>query len=79
VDMHPVHLTRVFRTYYRVSIGTFLRRLRLDWAASQLATAPDSLADIALQAGFADQSHFTRAFKKYTGVTPGHYRRALRA
>ncbi|HMB89218.1 MAG TPA: AraC family transcriptional regulator [Rhodothermales bacterium] len=79
VDIHPVHLARVFRTYYRVPIGTFLRRLRLDWAASQLATAPDHLADIALQAGFADQSHFTRVFKKYTGVTPGHYRRVLRA
>lgn len=79
VDIHPVHLARVFRTYYRVPIGTFLRRLRLDWAASQLITAHASLAELALQAGFADQSHFTRAFKKYTGVTPGHYRRALRA
>jgi len=37
-----------------------------------------SLADIAIDAGFADQSHLTRNFKRFTGRTPGEYRTFLR-
>jgi AraC family transcriptional regulator len=79
VGIHPMHLARVFRTYHRESIGLYLRKLRLDWASIQLATTQDPIVRIALQAGFADQSHFTRAFKRYTGFTPGYYRKALDA
>jgi len=79
VGVHPMHLTRVFRTHHRESIGVHLRQLRLDWAAIQLATTRDPIARIALEAGFADQSHFTRTFKRYTGFTPGNYRKALAA
>jgi AraC-like DNA-binding protein len=35
------------------------------------------LAEVALAAGFADQSHFTRVFKNVTGITPGVYRQML--
>jgi AraC family transcriptional regulator len=78
VDVHPVHLARLFRAHYQVPIGAYVRRLRLDWAARQLVTSEESICKIALQAGFADQSHFTRAFKRHTGSTPARYRRALR-
>jgi AraC family transcriptional regulator len=74
--VHPVHLARTFRQYYRESIGSFVRRLRLDWTMTQLATSRRSIASIALAAGFADQSHFTRAFKCYAGVTPARFRKA---
>jgi len=37
-----------------------------------------TLASLALAAGFADQSHFTRAFKRHTGLTPNAYRRSTR-
>jgi AraC family transcriptional regulator len=47
--------------------------LRLEWAAARLSEER-SLAQIALEAGFADQSHFTRAFRRHFGVTPGRYR-----
>jgi AraC-like DNA-binding protein len=33
---------------------------------------------VALEAGFADQSHLTRAFKRYSGLSPGRFRRELR-
>ena len=79
VDVHPVHLARVFRAHFRESIGTYVRKLRLDWAAMQLAVSQDAIVHIALQAGFADQSHFTRAFKQHTGFTPGSYRKTLQA
>ena len=75
--VHPVHLARVFHEFYGRTPGQYVRGLRLDWAAAQLAgaqaTAP-TLAGLALQAGFSDQSHFTRAFKRHTGLTPARYR-----
>jgi len=75
--VHPVHLARVFRQFYGSTPGQYVRALRLDWAASQLAAAgaaAPSLASLAQQAGFSDQSHFTRAFKRHTGLTPAQYR-----
>lgn len=72
--VHRVHLARAFRAHYHVPVGTYLRRLRLEWSAAQLVEDQGSLSAIALRAGFADQSHFTHAFKRYLGVTPGAYR-----
>jgi len=73
-----VHLTRVFHQCYGVTPGQYVRALRLDWAAAQLAASAGSpapsLASLAQQAGFSDQSHFTRAFKRHTGHTPAQYR-----
>ena len=66
-----------FRRYYSCSPGEYLRRKRLHVARGKLADATVSLAQIASDAGFADQSHFTRAFKRFTGVTPGRYRTLL--
>ncbi|MBA2332144.1 MAG: helix-turn-helix transcriptional regulator [Actinobacteria bacterium] len=74
----PAHLGRVFRRHYGVSIGIYVRRLRLDWAAVTLAGTDAPLARIAVEQGFADQSHFTRAFKRHTGVTLARYRRLAR-
>jgi AraC family transcriptional regulator len=76
VDVHPAHLARAFRQHFRVPLGSYVRRLRLDWAASRLADSAESLANVAVAAGFADQSHLTRAFKRHTGHTPGAYRQA---
>lgn len=76
VGVHPVHLARVFRLHYGMPVGGYVRGLRLDWAAGRLTTSGQCIAEIALQAGFYDQSHFTRAFKSQFGMTPRAYRRA---
>lgn len=73
--VHPDHLARAFRVRFGASIGGYVRRLRLDWAAARLDGSDTPIAQIALAAGFADQSHFTRAFKRHTGLTPAEYRR----
>jgi AraC family transcriptional regulator len=78
VGVHPVHLTRTFHARYGMPVGAYLRALRLDRAATQLAATDDPIADIASQTGFYDQSHFTRVFKQRFGLTPAAYRRAAR-
>jgi len=74
VGVHPAHLARCFRREYGQTVGEYARALRLEWAAEQLALDDAPLAEIALRAGFADQSHFTRAFRRHAGVPPGRYR-----
>jgi AraC family transcriptional regulator len=78
VGVHPVHLARVFRLRYGTPVGSYARGLRLSWAAGRLRDSDDAIARIALEAGFFDQSHFTRAFKQFFGVTPLAYRRDTR-
>lgn len=76
VGVHPTHLAREFRSYFGESVGHYVRRLRVEWSKLQLLTTADSLACIAVRAGFSDQAHFTRWFKRQTGVTPHRYRSA---
>jgi AraC-like DNA-binding protein len=75
-DVHPVYLGRVFRHHFGMSMGAYARRLRLEWAAQQLSSTNEPLSRISFRAGFADQSHFTREFRRYAGVTPRQYRLA---
>jgi AraC family transcriptional regulator len=74
--VHPVHVAAAFRRYYGCTVGQYLRRRRIEFACHQLTTSATTLADIALSAGFADQSHFCRTFKRLTGLTPAAYRQA---
>ena len=75
--VHPAHLTRAFRRRFGRSIGSYVRTVRLEWAADRLARSQDLLADIAAVGGFADQSHFTRLFRQQFGCTPARYRQRL--
>lgn len=75
--VHPAHLAAVFRERHDVPLGEFIRRLRIEWAADRLEQTDESISSIAFAAGYADQSHLTRAFKSYVGMPPGAYRRRL--
>jgi AraC family transcriptional regulator len=77
--VHPVHLAAAFRRHFRASVGEFVRRRRVEVACDRLAATDAPLAVVALDAGFADQSHFTRQFKRLVGLTPAQYRRATRS
>jgi AraC family transcriptional regulator len=74
LDVPSVQVARAFRDCHGISVGEYGRRLRIEWAAAELARGHRSLAEIAAEAGFADQSHFTRLFKRYLGTTPARYR-----
>jgi AraC family transcriptional regulator len=75
--VHPVHFAAVFRRFHGCSVGEYFRRRRLDAARAKLADPDLPLSRIAVEVGFADQSHFTRTFKRYTGMSPGQYRTFL--
>jgi AraC family transcriptional regulator len=78
VSVDPSHLARTFRLHYRCSIGDFVRRLRVERALRELTDADAPMAEIALGLGFFDQSHFSRVFKRHTGLTPTAFRAASR-
>lgn len=74
--VHPIHLARSFRAATGFSVGAFVRELRLEWAEDELVQTARPLAELSAEAGFADQSHFTRWFRARTGVPPAMYRRS---
>ena len=76
--VHPVHLARVFRAHYGMSVSSYLRGLRVDWAANQLASTDHPIAQIADRAGFSDQSHLTRSMRTRLGATPLEWRQTAR-
>lgn len=77
--VHPAHLWRAFRRAEGCSPSTYVHRLRCHHVFRRLSEPAGSppLADLALEAGFADQSHCTRVFKRLVGVPPGALRRDL--
>jgi AraC family transcriptional regulator len=72
--VHPVHLSRTFRRHFGCSIAEYQRRLRLEWARGRLMVGDEPVGRIAVEAGFADHSEFTRRFVDATGVTPSRFR-----
>lgn len=76
--LHPSHLARAFRAQHGCTVGDYLRRLRLQWAATEIARTRRPLGEIATAAGFYDQSHFTNCFRRYLGQTPASLRKADR-
>jgi AraC family transcriptional regulator len=79
VGVHPAHLARTFRRHFHCTAGDYQRQVRVGRARQLLATSDTPLVEIALALGYADQSHFTAAFKRHTGATPSAFRRAARA
>lgn len=77
--LHPSHLARVFKQARGETVGDYVRRRRVEQAEQALHRSDLPLAEIAAQAGFADQAHFTRVFRAHFGVAPGARRRAVAA
>jgi PAS domain S-box-containing protein len=75
-----VHLSvsqfeRRFRAIFQMAPMQYLMQLRVENACRQLEHSRASLAEVASQNGFYDQSAFTRQFVKRIGLTPGAYRK----
>jgi len=74
VQVHPIHLSRVFRRRHGCTISEFVNSRRVQFVCQKLADGRQDLATIANDCGFADQSHLGRVFKSLTGQTPGQFR-----
>lgn len=75
LGLHPVYLSRAFRLYTGTSMTEYVRSLRLRDARRLLADSTGTLALVAAESGFADESHLSRVFRRAMHVTPGVYRR----
>ena len=72
--MNPVYINRIFRQNSGVSLHTFLLNYRINMAMEILRSSNISVKEIAPMVGFSDLPHFTKTFKKVTGITPSKYR-----
>jgi AraC-like DNA-binding protein len=71
-QLSPYQLLRAFQRRYGIPPHAYLIQKQVH-AAKRLLEHGSSIADAALAAGFADQSHLNRHFKRTFGITPGHY------
>jgi AraC family transcriptional regulator len=74
VGVHPIHLSRTFRKFFRCTAGEYARACRFERALALVRSGRRSLAYIAQECGFSDQSHFCKAFRHHLGRTPAEFR-----
>jgi PAS domain S-box-containing protein len=74
-NLSKSQLQREFRRLFNMNPGDYILRVRLLIARRQLEETNSPVGQIALECGFYDQSHFTRAFRASTGLRPLEYRR----
>lgn len=72
--VHPVHVSRTFRRLLRCTFREYLTLIRLRRATDLLKQSSSDIAEVAFACGFSDHAHFTRTFKRATGLTPTQYR-----
>lgn len=78
MNLHPGRLSRSFRRATGKTIGGYVRDLRVQYLLRQLSASDAPICELAAAAGFFDQSHCTREFKRATGLTPADYRNTVR-
>ena len=79
LEVHPVHLATTFKRHFGQTVGQYIRQLRVEFAERKIREGKLPLSQVALAAGFADHSHFSRTFKLQTGMTPQQYRQRSRS
>ncbi|RDC58741.1 helix-turn-helix transcriptional regulator [Adhaeribacter pallidiroseus] len=74
-QVHPVTISKHFTRYFACTLGEYRRKLKVNKSLALLRNPHLSLTDVALECGFADQSHFIRIFKEMTGWLPKHFKK----
>ncbi len=72
-ELSPSHLIRAFREQYGFTPHAYLINRRIEFSRAQLRRG-HAIADVAAEAGFADQAHLQRTFRQFVAATPGQYR-----
>lgn len=76
--LSPSYFCAAFRASFGTSPHDFVCRCRVDLAKRLMMETEAPLCEIALDSGFADQSHLSRVFRRVTGTTPAAWRRTRR-
>ena len=74
-QLSSTHFNRRFRQLLRMTPMQYLRAVRVQAAQRLLTTTSRTLAEIAMDVGYTDQSHLTKRFREATGMTPADYRK----
>ena len=78
-NFSPFHFHRIFKAATGEPVFGFLRRLRLEWAANRLLSAPrEDVTTVALECGFSSSQNFAKAFRARFGTTPSAFRQSKR-
>ncbi|WP_434751914.1 response regulator transcription factor [Paenibacillus amylolyticus] len=74
VKLHPVYLSKVYKTVSGETIGDYLYRTRMERAIHLLRSTDLKIAEVSGLLGFLAPPHFIKIFKKHYGCTPQEYR-----
>jgi AraC-like DNA-binding protein len=75
VQLSTAHFSRTFKTSLGMPPGAYMALRRVERAKILITSTADSLAQIALACGYADQAHLTKSFRRHFGVSPSAWRR----
>ncbi|WP_054028236.1 helix-turn-helix domain-containing protein [Bacillus sp. FJAT-28004] len=75
VYLNPAYLSRLFRRETGSSLTDYLVRMRIAKARNELEKTNNRISDVAINVGYSNFSHFSKLFKKSTGLTPQEYRK----
>jgi AraC family transcriptional regulator len=71
--VNPITISKHFPTYFACTLGSYLRKLRIERSLSLIKNKGTSLTQTAYACNFSDQSHFIRNFRAYTLLSPKQY------
>lgn len=74
LNLSASYISSCFKKQMGISIMKYAKKIRIDRAKVLLTTTDVSILDLSVSLGFYDQSHFSKTFKKFTGVSPSKYR-----
>jgi AraC family transcriptional regulator len=74
INVHPVTISKYFPKYFKINIGDYIRMIKIEKSMPLLSKMSIPIEEVALKSGFVDNAHYTRVFKKHTGINPSYYR-----
>lgn len=76
-NLHPVYMARVFRKFEGCGVKEYIHTVKMRQITEKLSDTKLPIVQIALDMGYADQSHMSRMFKNFVGVSPGSFRKMV--
>jgi AraC family transcriptional regulator len=76
IGLSKSHFSRAFKSTLGASPMAYVAGRRVERAKRMMVASAESLAEVALDCGFADQSHLNRQFRRAVGMSPGQWRRS---